>query len=80
MANIINMKAICVELGERFRSERKKQGLTQAKLSASAGIDRSYLINIEHGRSNITLDVIFRLCGALDMSVSDLFKGINPTQ
>ena len=37
-----------------------------------AGIDRSYMGNIERGEKNITLKKAYEICDALDIGIKDL--------
>lgn len=47
--------------------------MTQDALSIAASIDRSYLSEIENGKSAPTLDAIDRLAKALDIHPAELF-------
>ena len=47
--------------------------MTQEALAAAAGMDRSFLAEIEGGRTNPSLDTIHRLADALDVQPADLF-------
>ncbi len=44
-----------------------------------ANIDYKYLWRAEHGEANITINVLYRLAKALDISVSSLFRFENTT-
>ncbi len=44
-----------VAFGKRVREARKSKGISQERLAEMAGIDRSYMGNIERGEKNITL-------------------------
>lgn len=57
------------DLGEAIRSARDVTGLTQSELSARAGISRSYLAQVERGRSSRLLDLVLDLLRLLDMEV-----------
>lgn len=74
MGNAINNER--VQLGARIRHLRKEQGLSQRTLSLMIGLDRSYLIAVEHDRRNITLSNIARIAGGLGVSLSELFEGV----
>lgn len=64
------------ELGDRIRLLRKAQDLSQYRFSAMIGMDRSYLIGIEKGRRNVSVDNLVRIAAGLDVSLSSLFEGI----
>lgn len=70
------------QLGARIRRLRKEQGLSQRTLALMIGMDRTYLIAVEHGRRNIALDNIAKIAGGLGVSLSELFEGVevNPPQ
>ncbi len=53
------------QLGERIRERRTARGLTQEELAHRAGLDYSYLNQIENGRRNPSLDAIGRIARAL---------------
>ncbi len=57
------------DLGEAIRSARDVTGLTQSELSARAGISRSYLAQVERGRSTRLLDLVLDLLRLLDMEL-----------
>lgn len=52
------------QLGETIGRLRKEQGLSQEKLGLMTGISRQYLIKIEHGVANPTVELLYRIvCG-----------------
>lgn len=60
--------------GERVRELRQQKGLSQNSLAARAGLDRTYLSEIERGRKNLSLVKIVKIAAALDVEVTDLFR------
>lgn len=60
-------------LGKMLRALRKKCGLNQGELADRAGINRSYLSNLENGHSNPTIDVLEKLAQGLGIGMNDLF-------
>src|SRR2546428_13843186 len=52
-------------LGRRVRELRQKRKLTQEKLAELAGVDISYLGNIERGTENPSLAILEKLSTAL---------------
>lgn len=61
-----------IAFGKRVREMRKTKGLSQERLAEMAGIDRSYMGNIERGEKNITLKKAYEICDALDVEIQDL--------
>lgn len=79
------MSAICWEamsdtiyrtIGQRIRAIRKAQGLTQETLAEHAGIDRSHMGFIEQGRRHPTISTLAKIAHALDIPLTDLFRGL----
>lgn len=61
-----------VAFGKRVREVRKSKGISQERLAEMAGIDRSYMGNIERGEKNITLKKAYEICDALEIEIQDL--------
>lgn len=61
-----------IAFGRRVRELRKSKGISQESLAEMAGIDRSYMGNIERGEKNITLKKAYEICDALDIEIQDL--------
>jgi transcriptional regulator with XRE-family HTH domain len=69
-------KLITTQLGKNVRELRRKAGLTQEQLAELTQIHAVYMSNIENGLRNITVIKAFKIAQALNVDVSDLFKGI----
>lgn len=63
---------VLTALGEAIRSRRKALGLSQEQLSDKAGLDRSYLGQIERGENSIALLPLKSIADALETSVATL--------
>ena len=63
-------------LGEELRKAREAAGLTQEQLSFDAELDRTYISQLENNKKSPTLDVLFRLGDALQISVSELIARV----
>lgn len=61
-----------ITFGKRVREVRKSKGISQEALAEIAGIDRSYMGNIERGEKNITLKKAYEICDALGIHIKDL--------
>lgn len=59
-------------LGAEIRRARLAAGMTQEQLAFAAGIDRSYISQLENDRRSPTLDLIFRLCDAMSISTAKI--------
>lgn len=62
-------------LGERLRSYRRQQKLSQEALAERAGISCVYLSHIENSRSIPSLETLVRLCRALAITPDSLLLG-----
>lgn len=63
-------------LGEVLRQAREDAGLTQEEVSFRAGVDRSYLSQLENDRKSPTLDLLFRVCEAIGVRTSTLIARV----
>jgi len=66
---------LCTILGTNIRKLRADRGLSQEELAHRAGIDRSYLSEVENGHKSIGVMVLDDIAAALEVEVIDLFKG-----
>ncbi len=64
------------EVGQRIKTIRNEQRLSQEKLALKAEIDRTYLAGVEMGKRNISLKSLDKIIKALDVSFEDFFKGL----
>ena len=64
------------DFGYRIRRLRENKALSQEKFALSIGMDRTYYASVESGKRNISLVNIERIAKGLEVSLSDLFKGI----
>ena len=67
---------ILKRFGETLREHRQRAGLSQEKLAAQAGIDRTYVGGAERGERNVALVNIVRLAEALNVAPSELLREI----
>jgi transcriptional regulator with XRE-family HTH domain len=65
---------VLVDLGQRIRTVREKQGLSQESVALASGIDRSYYGGIERGEHNVAVVNLEKIAIALGISLKDLFK------
>lgn len=61
----------------QIRDLRESQGLSQYKFAKMVSIDRSYLIGIEKGRKNVTIDILTKIAIGLDVHIADLFATVD---
>jgi transcriptional regulator with XRE-family HTH domain len=63
-------------LGDELRKAREAAGLTQEEVSFRAGVHRTYVSLLERDKKSPTLDVLFRICGALGLKASELIRRV----
>jgi transcriptional regulator with XRE-family HTH domain len=67
---------ILKRFGDTLREHRQRVGLSQEKLAAKAGIDRTYVGGAERGERNVALVNIVRLAEALNVPPAELLHRI----
>jgi len=61
-------------IADNIRKMRQEKQWSQEELAYRAGIDRSYLSEIESGSKNISVTMLERIAAALEVHPADLFK------
>ena len=59
-------------IGERVREMRKAQGYSQEKFAVVCGLDRTYIAGVEAGKRNISIENLFKIADALNLSLGEL--------
>lgn len=59
--------------GASLRLIRTNAGLTQEELAHAAGLDRTYIGQVENGRRNLSLKAVWQLADALQVSPRAFF-------
>jgi transcriptional regulator with XRE-family HTH domain len=62
--------------GDRVRALRLDRRLSQEDLAERAGLHWTYVSGIERGRRNPGLNTLGVLAKALDLSISELLRGL----
>lgn len=63
-----------VALGGALKRLRQRRGVSQEKLALLAGVDRSYVGQVERGDNNVALLTLVKLAAALEVSLANLFQ------
>ncbi len=63
--------------GSNVRKQRLAKEMSQEGLAALTNLHRTYIGGIERGERNPSLLNIIKIAGALNISISSLFEGIN---
>ena len=61
------------EFGAAVKTERIRLGFSQETLAERADLHRTYITDIERGARNLSLETIYKLAGALGVSIETLF-------
>lgn len=59
------LDAYLKEFGRQVRELRAQTGLTQQRLAELTGLTRPYIVSVEGGKQNVSLDVVVRVANAL---------------
>ncbi len=61
-------------LGQELRKAREAAGLTQEELAHRAQVDRTYISMLENNRKSPTIDLLLRLCAAMNTSAATIIR------
>ena len=64
------------QLGTNSARLRSEANVSQTSFARMVGVSRKYLIDIESGKANPTVDMLERIAGGLDTTVGRLFDGL----
>ena len=63
------------KFGDEVRRLRHERGLSQEELSFRCGRSLNFVSEIETGKRNPSLDTIGAICGALEVTLAEFFRG-----
>ncbi|MEH6789738.1 helix-turn-helix domain-containing protein [Parasphingorhabdus sp.] len=63
-------------LGMNVRHHRKQKGITQEELAVAAGMERSYVSDLERGTRNPSVAALGRLAVALEVEPAALLQSV----
>jgi transcriptional regulator with XRE-family HTH domain len=78
VATVRDEAAIIAVVAQNVRLRRKAAGLSQEELAHEAGVDRTYVSQVERRLRNVTIVVLARLARALGTTADQLL--IPPTE
>jgi len=70
----VDSEKILRDFGQKISAQRASNALTQEQLAELAGLERSYISDIERGARNVGLVNIVKLAKALGVCPSEFFK------
>ena len=68
------MKNEAKKLGQNLKRIRKGKGISQGDIVRKLGMPKSFVSNIENGKTNPTLATIAKLAKALNVNIEELIK------
>lgn len=63
-------------LGDELRKARLDAGMSQEKVALQAGVDRSYLSELENNKWSPTVEMLIRICDALNVDASEIIARV----
>ena len=64
-----NNKSITQKLAEAVRFHRKKSGLNQQELAQLAGVGKTVVFDLEHGKETIQFDSLLKILHVLNIQL-----------
>jgi transcriptional regulator with XRE-family HTH domain len=64
-------------LGDVLRRHRLRQSRTLRDVSVAAGVSLGYLSEVERGRKEASSELLAAICGALDVSMSEVLREVS---
>ena len=64
-------------LGDVLRARRVQRGMTLREVSAEARVSLGYISEIERGQKEASSELLFSLCSALDVPLSDVLREVS---
>jgi|SRR5579872_2293990 len=58
------------DLAKLIRQHRKARRLSQSQLAQAAGVGKTVIFDIEHGKPTVQMDTVLKILGALDIRLS----------
>jgi HTH-type transcriptional regulator / antitoxin HipB len=71
------------EIPELIRTHRKKSSLSQSELAELAGVGKTVIFDVEHGKTTIQVDTLLLIFDALNIEIrffSPLLQAMKETQ
>ena len=68
------MQSEQIKLGKNLKRIRTEKGISQGDIARALDVGRSFITNIENGKTNPTLATIAKIAEAVGISVGELMK------
>jgi transcriptional regulator with XRE-family HTH domain len=67
---------LLAQVGARVRKLRQQREWTQVEMAEKLGLDRSFLADLERGKTNLSLLSLDTIARGFDVSLSKLLSGL----
>lgn len=64
------------EFGDKLKELRKKENISQLIASERCMINRTYYTDLENGKRNPTLEILFRIAFGFNINLNDLLTNV----
>ncbi len=68
------MSSLLDDIGKNVKTNREVRGLSQQELADLSGLHRNYIIEVEKGRRNITIESLNKIAQSLNTDIERLVK------
>lgn len=68
------MKNIEITFGLKIKELRKQKKYSQEQLANLASINKSYISQIENGKTKVSLEIMSKLAKAFEIEINKLFE------
>lgn len=72
----MDKKANLLAFGNRLKELRKERNLTQAQLAEKVDVSMNFIGMVERGERNTTIDKMFKLAQALEVTLAKFYEKI----
>lgn len=66
-----------IQIGKRLRRQRERLNLIREEFAERAGISPQFLAEIENGKKGMSIDTLYKICKAFQISADYLLLGSN---
>lgn len=72
-----NGEKLLMKIGSTIKTERMKNGLSQADLAQQSNLHKNYIGMVERGQRGPTISSLQKICIALGISLAEFFQSLN---
>lgn len=69
-------EAVSIRFGKRLHALRESRGLTQMQLAMNAGLDRSFISDMERGVKEPTISTLDVLAINFSLTLAEMMEGV----